>query len=198
MGGIFGALYLLWIVWAREQVRKDLFEKGFRPTSVRWRPFAYWSVLVKSSFVVKFEDDTGAAGKGRCYVWWDSHVHWVGDDVVYLRKLPLIGRVAYVGIAVFFIQFGIRSLIQGKSIYQFGRKWPLSLPPIPIRGWPEILLSLAALCAAWHLLSHVTFHYDGRNRYRFYALSARSSSLLGWTLFWLSLLVFVGQHLKGL
>lgn len=198
--GIGAALWFLSILWAREQVKKDLAGKGFRPVRIRWHPFAYWSPLQRCPFEVTFEDDTGAERKGRCEVYsdwnWRIRVRWIGDDVVYLqKKLPPAGRVVYVAIAGFLIQYGIRSLVKGESIYKVWRK-NYSLPPISMRGSPAILLSLAALCGAWCLLSHVASHYDDGSRDRFYGLSARVSSILGWTLFCTSFLVYFYSQLK--
>jgi hypothetical protein len=203
MAGIVAVTYLLLIVRAREQVKKDLLRKGNCPISIRWRPLAYWSPLWSSSFVVIFQDDSKSACKGRCFVSRDfrgrTYVRWVSSDVAYLqRDLPLSGRVVYLVIAGFLIQFGIRSLIKGECIYQVGRRWPGAFPPIIIRGSTAMLLSLAAICAALSLLSHVAFHCDGRNRDRYYQLSARTSSLVGWTLFWTCFLVLFCQQLKRL
>jgi hypothetical protein len=193
---------LLWIIWAREQVKKDLCGKMLRPISIRWHPYAYWAPLWHrtTSFDVTFEDYTGSAGKGRCIVRlnyrWRTRVWWVSNDVAYMRKLPLLGRIVYAAVAVFFIQFAVRSLAKGESIYRFGRKWPWSHPPIPIRGRPAILLSLAAFCGAWYLLTHVAFYYEKKNRARFYEASSRASSILGWALFLMSLLVYFHQQFK--
>jgi hypothetical protein len=203
--GIVAVLYILLIVWAREKVKQDLFGKEFRPISIRWHPCAYWSRYWRRAtcFNVIFEDASGSVRKGRCVVrqdWrWVIHVLWVGDDVVYLQKnLPLPGRLAYVAIAGFFVQYGIRSLLKGASIYQAWRRWPWSPPPIVIRGSPSMFLSLAAICAACCLLSHVISHYDRGNHDRSYSLTARTFSLAGWALFWAFVGVLCYQQFKPL
>jgi hypothetical protein len=150
---------------------------------------------------VVFEDDTDTERKSRCIVWMDwrgrSGVSWISDDVGDLTKLPIVARIVYVAIAVFLIQFGIRTLVKGESIYQFSRRWPHSFAPIPIGGRPAVLLSLAALCAACRLLLGVAFHYDGTKRGPFYGVSARAARGAAWTLFWLSIFVFFYQQFKG-
>ena len=201
IAGFVAVLLFLGLVWVREQVKKDLFAKGLRPIRIRWHPFAYWSPLWRPGFDVIFEDNTGSARKGRCMVcqdWqWRIYVQWVSDDLGYLQKnLGLSWRIVYVVLAGFLIQFGIRSLIKGESIYRVWGKRP-GTPPIHIRGSPAILLSLAAFCGAWSLLSQVAFQYDRGNRERLYGLSARAARLLGWLLFWSCLLVFAWQGFKS-
>src|SRR5476649_61979 len=85
IAGFIYVLIFLGIIWAREQVKKDLQRQGFPPINVRWRPFAYWAWLKETGFVATFVDGTNCVQTARCSVWF-SYVRWIPDEQKYLNK----------------------------------------------------------------------------------------------------------------
>jgi hypothetical protein len=84
------ALQSLWLVFLREAVKADLYERTFRPVSIRWIPFCPTSPeypLGGTGFRVVYEDWEGRVHKAGCIVrqhWQYGRriVVWTRDDVV--------------------------------------------------------------------------------------------------------------------
>jgi hypothetical protein len=189
-------LIFLGIVWAREQVKKDLQRQAFAPISVWWRPFAYWVWWKETGFVATFVDATGCIQTGRCAVWF-SKVRWIADDVKYLNKiLPPAGRLAYLIVSLLLAYLGLRYLVVGELVLP--PSWRQPQPrPIYLHGWTLILMSLAALCYAASLISAIVYCYHIRANERNYTLIARGFSIISWILFWLSLGIYSYQFFQN-
>ena len=196
IGGVVLCLFLLNVVWLREEVRKDLRRKGFVPIQVRWRPFAGWAVYYSSTlaFRTMSVDATGCIQTARCAVHtWFHSVYWVGNDVTYLDKnTSRIGRLFYMATAIFLLGFGLKHLATGILVLPPSAR-QIYPRPIHLHGWPVILLSLAALCGAVNLLTNVCFRSSGAETKRRWTWFARGFSILGWVLFWASLAVYAYQ-----
>jgi len=189
-GFIFIVLFL-GIVWAREQVKKDLRRQGFAPINVRWRPFAYWSWSEESSFFVTFVDATGCIQTGRCSGWF-SKVRWISNDTKYLdKKMPRAGRLIYLIFAILLVAFGLKNLVTGELTLPPSLRRPAK--PIYLHGWPVILASFAALCCAASLTTAIVYCYHLRANERNYIFVSRGFSVLSWILLWLSFGVYFYQ-----
>lgn len=96
---------LLWLaaMFAREQVKKDLWMRRCRPLHVWWRPAAYWiwrywaGRWTPTGFRVIYADGAGLVHKGYCFVyrsfltdskWGGLRVTWVADTVTSQLPLP--------------------------------------------------------------------------------------------------------------
>jgi hypothetical protein len=80
--GIVALLQALSLVLAREWVKNDLTERGFRPIRVRWWPWTCWPVW-GPAFRVLYADDAGAIHQARCGVCaWRRPVVWRDDQIV--------------------------------------------------------------------------------------------------------------------
>jgi hypothetical protein len=118
-------------------------------------------------------------------------VRWVSEEVGYLNKpLPLAGRVVYLLLVVFLLQFGVRHLLARELILP-----PLAKHPAPIRvdGWPLFLVCSAALCGAASLLTVVVYQYSSKAAERPYTFIARGCGIVGWALFASSPFVYLLQ-----
>jgi len=192
IAGFISVLFLLGIAWAREQVKKDLQRQGFNPIRVRWRPFAYWAWLKETGFIVMFVDATGCVQTARCSVWF-SKVRWIADDVKYLNKnLPLVGKLAYLIIALLLLDFGLKHLLTGELILPPSLR-QLQPGPIYLHGWTLNSMSFAALCYAASLITAIVYCYRVRANQRNYIFISRGLSIFSWILFWLSLIVYSYQ-----
>jgi len=184
--------WLLSVVWAREQVKKDLRKKGSSPIHVRWCPFGYWAQLYEIAFLVTLVDAAGCVQTTRCSVFnLDFSVNWIGDEVTYLDKnLPPFARVLYLLIAGALVWFGFRYIIAGELIlsgsYMLDR-------PVHFRGWPLLLLCLAGFSLAASFLLELSHCYDQRGRERIYTLLTRGLKIASWMLLVSSVAGFMYQ-----
>ena len=191
---------LLLMLWAREQVKKNLRERGFRPIRVRWRPFAYWRQLNSTGFNVSYLDVAGSKYEARCSVstlaWpFGQGVQWIENDAQYLDKnLPWVGRVIYLRACTFFLYFGVRNLIAGEWVIP-RRGYPGQ--PHHLSGWPMILLSSAALCGAVSSLAKVAYQYVTEHGERACNFVARFFAITGWLLLAASFAVLFSKLFTG-
>lgn len=106
IGCIVGFPFLLfWVaaMFAREQVKKDLWMRQCRPLHVWWRPAAYWiwrfwaGRWTPTGFRVIYADSAGLVHKGYCFVyrsfstdpnWGRLRVTWLADPVTGQLPLP--------------------------------------------------------------------------------------------------------------
>jgi hypothetical protein len=182
------ALTLLWLLFLREQVKKDLRQQGFTPIRVRWRPFAFWALYYSSGFNVLCADPANEIHRLRCRVSnLDLRVRWIDPRVRYLEDLPGIGRVVYGLLMVLLLGFGVRCLAAGKLVLPATLRHP---KPVRLQGLPLSLLAAAALCGAGHFLTVLLSQYAGEESKRPYELVARGLSWAGWGLFLASLVVY--------
>jgi hypothetical protein len=191
--GIVLVLVLLTVVWMREQVKKDLWQRGLTPVRVRWVPYAYWASVYSTAFSVCYTDQNGRVSRARCCTstLGPTRVRWVPEDVRYLMtNVGSFGQLILTSIALFLLQFAVRAMLRAELILPASYRYR---QPVHVHGWPLTLLCLAALCGAGSLLAQVIFQHDRRNRERTYTLLARGSSLLGWTLLWSSLALHAWQ-----
>src|ERR1041385_2440786 len=63
--GIIAVLWALSLMLAREWVKDDLRERGFRPVLIRWRPFPWWPVW-GPAFRVLYADAAGFLHEAWC------------------------------------------------------------------------------------------------------------------------------------
>jgi len=190
--GFISVLIFLGIIWAREQVKKDLRQQGFAPINIRWCPFAYWAWLKETGFIATFVGGTNCVQTSRCSVWY-SYVRWIPDEQKYLNKnLPLVGKLAYLIISLLLLGFGLKHLLTGELILPPSLRQ--SQPrPIYLHGWTLNLMSFAAICYAASLITEIVYCYHIRANERNYIFVSRSFSVLSWILFWLSLGVYSYQ-----
>ncbi len=91
--GIVAVLALLWAMFQREAVKRDLCDHGCLPLHIWWRPAAYWapSLAGGTGFRVVYRDSTRALHKAYCAVylscrespnWGSRRVSWLRDEVV--------------------------------------------------------------------------------------------------------------------
>jgi hypothetical protein len=157
----------LWVVWAREQVKKALHRQGFAPISIRWCPFAYWAWFEDTGFTAKFVDATGCIETARCGVWF-SRVRWIADDVKYLDKnLSIAGRLTYLAISLLLAGFALKHLFTGELVL------PPSIRqtqprPVYLHGGTLNLMLIAALCYAASFITEIVYCYHVRANERHY------------------------------
>ena len=175
--GFVLALWFLTVLWAREQVKRDLRRQACAPVSVRWRPWVWWALSNEIAFHVTFVDSTHCVQTLRCAVWFNS-VRWIPDDLEYLdRKMPSFFRMLLLGLAALLIWFGLEHLFtRTLRLPANGGRWTW-------RGAPVILVSLAALCGAANLLAAVAFGYARGANQRRWTFWTRGLGFAGWTLF---------------
>lgn len=183
---------LLWIVWAREQVKKDLRNKGFAPIRVRWCPFGGWAFqFYTTPFWATYVDVTGCIQTTRCVVVWDNQVRWISDEWTYLnKKLPPIARIIYLAIAAVLIWFGLRCILIGELVVPAAKG---NSEPVHLRSWPLILLCFAGFCCAAAFLSELFYCYDGKGRERIYTIFTRGFRIASGILAMSSLAVYFYQ-----
>jgi hypothetical protein len=181
------------VLWAREQVKKDLRNKGFSPIHVRCRPFGYWAQCEEIAFSVTFVDATGCIQTARCAVWhFNFRITWISDDDAYLDKNPPpIGRVIYLLLAGVLVWLGLRYLAAGQLV--LASTSYISNDPIHIRGGALVLLCLAGFSLAASLLSERFYGYDRRGRERIFTIVTRGLRIVSWILFITSIAVFMYQ-----
>ncbi|MBI2927833.1 MAG: hypothetical protein HYY24_19245 [Verrucomicrobia bacterium] len=81
--GIVAVLCTLAVMLCREWVKTDLRERGFRPLSVRWRPFTFPANELTCGFNVQYSDSRGLIHKARCWTYWHRpSVTWEKDEIV--------------------------------------------------------------------------------------------------------------------
>ena len=74
--GIVATLWLLHLLLAREWVKTDITDRGFKPVSVRWKPFAWWLVC-GPAFRATYSDLAGDIYQGECGLPnWYKPVRW--------------------------------------------------------------------------------------------------------------------------
>jgi hypothetical protein len=185
--------WLLSVMWAREQVKKDLRKNGFSPIHVLWCPFGYWAWLYEIAFLVTFVDATGCIQTARCAVFdLNFSVRWISNDVTYLNKnLPPIARVLYLLIVSALVWFGFRYILAGELVLS-SDDYILN-NPLHIRGWPLILLCLAGFNLAASFLLELLYCYDRKGRERIYTILTRGLKIVSWMLLVLSVAVSMYQ-----
>src|SRR5215468_4914610 len=158
--GIVAVLFFLWLLYLREQVKKDLYKRGLTPLRVRWRPFAYWTGVYGSGFRVVYNSPLAGAEPGRCWVSnLDLRVRWIDPESGYLPSgLPWIGKWVYGLISAALFWFGAKCFLAQELILPGALKHP---GPLRLRGWPLILLGAAALSGAINCLIVVSHNVLG-------------------------------------
>jgi len=101
IAGIMISLSFLGAMFQREQVKRELFARGYKPRHIWWRPAAYWmwrywfSWWFPTGFRVIYSDPAGLVHKGYCFVyrsfredrrWGNRRVRWIADTVT--GRLP--------------------------------------------------------------------------------------------------------------
>jgi hypothetical protein len=88
--GIVAVLGLLWAMFQREAVKRELRHNDCRPLHIWWRPAAYWAPawFGKTPFRVVYRDPVGLLHKAYCYSstrsfsgFGSCYVRWLKDEV---------------------------------------------------------------------------------------------------------------------
>ncbi len=92
IAGCIALMLFLFAMFQREQVKRDLDERGCQPLHIWWRPMAYWlpwqSYWGATGFRVVYLDPNGLIHKGYCFVYrsflkdWqrgNRRVQWLAD-----------------------------------------------------------------------------------------------------------------------
>jgi hypothetical protein len=97
IAGMIASLFFLLAMFQREQVKRDLEDRGFKPLHIWWRPAAYWMCRFfwnywwPTGFRVVYSDDEGFVHKAHCFVfrsflrdwrWGNRRVRWLTDRVI--------------------------------------------------------------------------------------------------------------------
>lgn len=90
----FALVLFLLAAFQREQVKRELDDRGCQPLHIWWRPAAYWlpwaSYFAATAFRVIYSDNNGIVHKGYCFVyrsflserrWGNRRVRWLTDAV---------------------------------------------------------------------------------------------------------------------
>lgn len=101
IAGFIALMLFLFAMFQREQVKRELRERGRQPLHTRWRPAAYWlpwqSYWGATGFRVVYLDPNGFTHKGYCFVYrsflqdWqrgNRRVQWLADTVTGQLPLP--------------------------------------------------------------------------------------------------------------
>jgi len=196
LGWILAVLFFLWLLFLREQVKKELSRRGLVPIRVRWRPFAYWAGPYGSGFWVVYGGPLMGAERGRCWVSnLDFRVRWIDPESGYLPSgLPMVGKWVYALISAALCWFGAKCLLAQELILPGTLRHP---GPVRLRGWPLILLGGAALSGAVNCLIVVSHNVLGSRHERLHTVLARSAGAIGWAFLLASLVVYTVGGMRG-